>query len=108
MERYRLRFDDVEWESPIPGMRQKVLRTGDRRVRLVEYTADMEPHWCERGHAGYILEGKLETEFDDGVAVLSAGDGVLIPDGPEHRHRARVLGGPVRALFVERAPDADR
>ena len=102
MERYRLRFDEVEWESPIPGMRQKVLLSGDTRVRLVEYTGEMEPHWCERGHAGYILEGTLETEFDDRVVAFSAGDGVLIPEGPAHRHRGRVTTGRVRAVFVER------
>jgi quercetin dioxygenase-like cupin family protein len=104
--RHHLKFDEAEWESPIPGMRQKVLRRDGLRVRLVEYTGEMEPHWCERGHAGYIIEGMLETEFDDGIEILTAGDGVLIPEGAEHRHRARVLTGLVRALFVERDPPA--
>lgn len=107
-EKRHLKFDEVEWESPIPGMRQKVLRGEGLRVRLVEYTGAMEPHWCERGHAGCILEGMLETEFDDGIEILTAGDGVLIPDGARHRHRARVLTGPVRALFVERDPSGER
>ena len=63
--RHHLKFDEAEWESPIPGMRQKVLRRDGLRVRLVEYTGEMEPHWCERGHAGYIIEGML----DDVTAV---------------------------------------
>ena len=98
---YRIDFDGLEWESPIPGMRQKVFSDGKRRVRLVEYTPDMEPHWCSRGHHGYILEGKFELEFDSGTVVLEAGDGVFIPDGEEHRHRGKVLTDVVRVVFVE-------
>jgi len=98
---YRIDFDNIEWESPIPGMRQKVHSHGARRVRLVEYNADMVPHWCERGHSGYILEGRFEIEFDQGTIIFETGDGVSIPDGGEHRHRARALTDVVRAVFVE-------
>jgi quercetin dioxygenase-like cupin family protein len=98
---HRVDFDILEWESPLPGVRQKVFREGDRRVRMVEYSPDMPPHWCEGGHHGYILKGRLEVEFDSGTEVFEAGDGVFIPDGPQHRHRARVLTDTVRVLFVE-------
>jgi mannose-6-phosphate isomerase-like protein (cupin superfamily) len=63
----------------------------------------MEPHWCERGHAGLILEGQFQIEFADGTEVFNAGDGIAIPHGSEHRHRATVLSSPVRAVFVEEA-----
>jgi quercetin dioxygenase-like cupin family protein len=53
------------------------------------------------GHFGYILEGRFEIEFDSGTEIFEAGDGVFIPDGKEHRHRAKALGDIVRALFVE-------
>jgi hypothetical protein len=99
--RYRIVFDELDWDSPIPGVRQKIFEDGGRRVRLVEYTAEMEPHWCERGHYGCILDGEFEIEFDNATGIFRAGDGVFIPDGPEHRHRARVLTDVVRALFVE-------
>lgn len=98
---YRIDFDGLEWESPIPGMRQKVFSDGERRVRLVEYSAEMEPHWCDRGHHGYILDGKFELEFDSGTVIFEAGDGVFIPDGEEHRHRGKVLTDVVRVVFVE-------
>jgi quercetin dioxygenase-like cupin family protein len=98
---YRIKFNNLEWESPIFGMRQKVFTDGARRVRLVEYSADMEPHWCERGHHGYILEGRFELEFDSGTVVYEPGDGVFIPDGAEHRHRGTVLTDVVRVVFVE-------
>lgn len=102
MTPYRVDFESRSWESPMPGVRHKFVSLEGRRLRLVEYSSEMEPHWCSRGHAGVILEGRFEIEFDDGVRVFEEGDGVLIPDGEAHRHRAKVLTGKVRALFVEK------
>ncbi len=55
----------------------------------------------EKGHFGYILEGHLEIEFDGGTHVFKEGDGVFIPDGAVHKHRAKVLSEVVRVIFVE-------
>jgi quercetin dioxygenase-like cupin family protein len=85
------------------GVRQKVFSDGAKRVRLVEYTRAMPPHWCEKGHFGYILEGTFEIEFPGGTHVFGPGDGVFIPDGAEHKHRARALSEVVRVVFVEDA-----
>jgi mannose-6-phosphate isomerase-like protein (cupin superfamily) len=85
------------------GLRFKALSQGGRRIRLVEYTEAMEPHWCENGHIGVILDGTFEIEFADEAIVFEEGSGVFIPSGHAHRHRARVLEGPVHALFVEEA-----
>ena len=71
-------------------------------MRLVEYTGEMEPHWCDRGHVGMILKGRFEIEFDSGTLVFEEGDGVAIPDGAGHRHRARALTDVVRAVFIEK------
>ena len=101
MAGYRIDFDRLEWVSPIPGMRHKVFEEGKRRIRLVEYLPSMEPHWCSRGHAEYILDGRFEIEFDGRTEVFEAGDGVFIADGENHRHRARALSASVRAIFVE-------
>jgi quercetin dioxygenase-like cupin family protein len=91
----------MEWESPIPGMRQKVFELDAKRVRLVEYTQEMDPHWCSKGHYGYVLDGRFEIEFDNEARIFSAGDGVFIPTGEEHRHRGRVLSEIARLVFVE-------
>ena len=98
---YRIDFSTVPWESPIPGMRQKVVVHRSKRIRVVEYSKDMAPHWCEKGHWGYILEGSMEIEFDGGTKLYKAGEGVFIPDGPEHRHRGTVRSDVVRVVFVE-------
>ena len=71
------------------------------RLRLVEYRIEMEPHWCDRGHIGRVLEGSFEIEFPGATIIYGPGDGVFIPSGDEHRQRAKVIDGPVLALFVE-------
>ncbi len=98
---YLIDFDHLHWESPMAGLRFKAVSHEGTRVRLVEYTEDMEPHWCIKGHLGCILEGTFQIEFANETHVFQSGHGVFIPGGHEHRHRARVVSGPVRALFVE-------
>lgn len=85
----------------IPGMREKAFERGGKRLRLVEYTREMAPHWCSTGHFGYILDGELELELDHSVRRFKSGEGVFIPGGEEHRHRGKVLTKVVRVIFVE-------
>ncbi len=82
-------------------MRAKTVRLGARQLRLVEYTPELAPHWCELGHLGYVLEGRLEVEFPAGAVVFEPGDGLTISAGPEHRHRGCALTDVVRVVFVE-------
>jgi len=85
------------------GVRQKVITHSGKKVRLVEYSKAMPPHWCTKGHYGYILKGRFEIEFADRTHIFKEGDGVFIPDGEEHRHRAKVLSNVVITIFVEDA-----
>ena len=93
----------ISWEVPVPGVRHKFLDQDGTRLRMVEYTKGMEPHWCARGHVGMILEGRFEIRFADSVEVFEAGDGVFIPSGEQHQHMAATLTDTVLALFVEEA-----
>jgi ethanolamine utilization protein EutQ (cupin superfamily) len=98
---HRIRFESLDWQIVAPGLRQKV-RTGfGRRLRLVEYSQEMAPHFCERGHIGHIVSGRLEVEFPQSRLIFERGDGVFIPAGPAHSHRAFPLTDVVVALFVE-------
>lgn len=101
MRDYRIEFELMRWEMVMEGVRQKAINEGGKRVRLVEYSKAMLPHWCEKGHYGYILHGRLEIEFKDGIRIFDEGDGVFIPAGRKHRHRAGVLSDLVRVVFVE-------
>jgi hypothetical protein len=98
---YRIDFDAIEWSSPFPGIRHKVYQADGQILRLVEYSQDMAPHWCSRGHFGLILEGRFEIAFAGATHVFESGAGVFIPGGENHRHRARALTDTVRAIFVE-------
>ncbi len=98
---YKVDFNKLEWESPIKGVRCKILRHDTRQLRLVEYTRDMLLHWCEKGHIGYILEGQLEIEYKNRRIIYQVGNGVFIPGGKKHQHKAKVLTDIVRVIFVE-------
>lgn len=101
MLQYRVNFDDLDWENPLEGIKCKIFKQRDRQLRLVEYSKEMPLHWCENGHYGYIIDGRLEIEYQDEKVIYQNGDGVFIPNGKEHKHRAKVLSEIVKVVFVE-------
>ena len=101
MSMYKVTFDDLSWETPMDGIRFKAVWHGGKQLRLVEYTKAMPPHWCEKGHIGYVLEGQFEIAYEKDVEVYDVGDGVFIPSGSEHKHMGRALTEVVRIVFVE-------
>ena len=101
MDTYRVNFSQVGWESPVKGLRFKAVRQAGRQLRLVEYTKEMPPHWCEKGHIGFVLEGQLEIRFAREAQTYAAGDGIFIPGGGEHKHMGKALTDLVRVIFVE-------
>jgi ethanolamine utilization protein EutQ (cupin superfamily) len=103
MSQYKVDFDTMPWQQPIPGVRHRFVSHGGKKLRLVEYTKEMEPHWCSRGHLGMILDGRFEIRYDNATEIYEPGDGVFIPNGEEHRHMAVTLTETVRAVFVEEA-----
>ena len=101
MSLYKVKFDELSWESPMEGLRFKAFVHEGRRLRLVEYTKAMPPHWCDKGHIGMILEGRFEIAYKNSVEVYGPGDGVFIPSGQEHQHMGKVLSDVVKVIFVE-------
>jgi hypothetical protein len=101
MEQHKIDFESIPWTSPMKGVRQKIFKAGNRQLRLVEYSICMSEHWCEKGHIGYVLEGKMEIQFDDEACTYSSGDGIFIPEGKENRHMAKILSDTVTAVFIE-------
>ena len=102
MAQYRIDFDSIPWETPAAGVRFKGYTQNGKRLRLVEFAKEfIEPDWCPNGHTGLILEGQMESAFDGEVITVGPGDGVFIPPGEEHKHKARVLTDKVKAILVE-------
>lgn len=95
-------FNALSWETQT-GFRHKIIKQGSNRLRLIEYTKHLEPHWCEKGHCGFVLDGKLEISFNTDVVVFNPGDGILIPDGAEYKHMLRILSDVARVFLVEDA-----
>lgn len=102
--RLKIEFDSLEWESPLPGARFKAYRADGKQIRLLEFTAEfVEPHWCEKGHVGIVLEGTIEIDFHGNVVTYRKGDGLFIPPGASGGHKARSLTSVTRLLLVEDA-----
>jgi len=72
---------------------------GNARVRMVEYSAGyLADHWCSKGHILLCLDGRLETQLDDGrTFTLTAGMSYQVADNAE-AHRSSTATG--AKLFV--------
>jgi quercetin dioxygenase-like cupin family protein len=104
MIQYKVEFDKLEWETPFKGVRHKYVDQNNIRVRLVEYSysKEMPHHWCEKGHYGYLIEGQMEIEYENETIIYNLGDGIFIPEGPDHKHRGRVLSEKALVFFIEK------
>jgi len=102
MEQYKVDFKSKSWETPAEGVRFKAYQQGEKKLRLAEFTKEfVEPDWCTKGHIGYVLEGQMEIDFDRKVIQFGPGDGVFIPAGEEHKHKAKVLTDVAKIILVE-------
>ncbi len=102
MEPHRIDFKTMSWDSPAAGVRFKAYERNGRRLRLAEFTREfVEPDWCTKGHIGYVLEGRMEIDFDGKAIVFGPGDGLFILPGD--KHTARVITGTAKMILVEDA-----
>jgi len=86
-------FEKMPWGEPAKGVRAKVFANGNRQLRLVEFSDGFtEPDWCEKGHAGYVLDGAFSIDYNGATERYQAGDIFFIPEGETSKHKA-VLGG---------------
>lgn len=100
MEKYRVLFDSLEWQSSIHGARFKAFCSGTKQLRLVEFTNEfVEPEWCEKGHIGFVIQGELEIDFRGRLVRYPEGSGIFIPAGSASAHKARLIT-PVALLFL--------
>lgn len=102
MEQYRILFDELEWQDGIRGARFKVFRSGDKQIRLLEFTSEfIEPDWCEKGHVGFVIQGELEIDFRGSVVRYPQGSALSILSGSVSGHKARSLTPTVTLFLVE-------
>ena len=72
---------------------------GEVRVRLVEYSPGyLADHWCRKGHILLGLEGRLDTELEDGREfTLTAGMSYQVADKAEAHRSSTAVGA---RLFI--------
>jgi len=100
MNNYLVKFRELAWESPRPGVRHKFQNVGDRCLRLAEFTEEfIELDWCSREHIGYVIEGQVMVRFEKQNVLLRKGDVLHIPAGHDHRHKAIVAKGEKAVLL---------
>jgi quercetin dioxygenase-like cupin family protein len=102
MNGYRVYFDAIAWETSAPGVRAKIHKSEGKQLRLVEFSREfVEADWCRKGHTGFVLEGRLQIDFSGSEVTFGPGDGVFIPAGEDHKHKAKVLTDTARLILVE-------
>ena len=81
----RLIYATQPWQAgahPLEGKKPAALG----RATLLRFLPGFaDPSWCENGHAGYVLEGSLRLELDDGAREVGAGEGFVVEPGTRHR-----------------------
>ncbi|MBW4789066.1 DHCW motif cupin fold protein [Alcaligenes faecalis subsp. faecalis] len=97
-----LPFCTVNWSDITPtehkgetGMALwRTQQFGPIRVRMVEYSPGyLADHWCVKGHMLLCLEGKLDTELEDGRRfTLEPGQSYHVADNAEP-HRSSTQTG---------------
>jgi quercetin dioxygenase-like cupin family protein len=94
-------FPTVDWHDDVPGIRGRAEVLDGARWGVVEYEPGAwREEWCEDGHRGYVLEGAIEYDFEDGSGplALSRGQGFVLAAGTGHRGRNPT--GTVTRLFL--------
>lgn len=105
---HKIDFSGISWQEPQAGVRFKLVYYHKTRVREVEFTPEFaEEGWCTQGHMGFVIEGHIDIDFSGRVESFHAGDGILIPPGPLHKHKAHVPEGVARLFLVEEMPEEE-
>ena len=73
------------------------------RWALVEYAPGARrEEWCTEGHRGFVVDGAISYEFDDGHPRIEAraGQAFLLPGGQGHRG-TNLADGPTRLFLID-------
>jgi hypothetical protein len=97
-------FPATTFEPEAPGIASRAVQVNGVRWAIVQYEPGvLREEWCDEGHSGYVLDGMVRYEFQDGRTALAVyeGEGFTLPDGSGHRGRAGTDGA--RLFLIDRA-----
>jgi quercetin dioxygenase-like cupin family protein len=91
---------DAAWVEEAEGVRARIADVGGARWAIVEYAAGAgRPEWCDVGHEGYVISGRITYELaSGGTVVAETGQGFLLT--PDDAHRGRNHGSEPALLLV--------
>jgi quercetin dioxygenase-like cupin family protein len=102
MNQYKIDFTAVPWKTPADGVREKTVERNDKRLRLIEFSKGfVEKDWCLSSHIGYVLDGKLDINFNGTSVSYNSGDAIFIPEGEKHKHKAHIVADTVTVFAVD-------
>ncbi|MDX8379608.1 MAG: hypothetical protein R8K48_06135 [Gallionella sp.] len=69
---------------------------------MLEFTSEfIEPDWCEKDHAGFVVQGEIEIDFRGQIVSYPEGSGIVIPSGLAPAPKVRSLTPTVLLFLVE-------
>jgi quercetin dioxygenase-like cupin family protein len=101
----RIPFGGIEWADDVPGIVGRERDVEGRRWAIVEYAPGARrEEWCVDGHVGFVLNGSIEYEFEDGgdPLALITDDAFSLSTGRAHRGR-NLADGPTRLFLIDDA-----
>lgn len=101
-------FETLAWDEQQPGIQLKTLPARDGSVwNRVTYApgARRDDVWCEKGHHGFVLEGTMSYEYQNGETFsIPAGRGFLVAAGRAHRGH-NISEAPATLLMIDDAAE---
>lgn len=96
-------FSETALEPQAPGIAARAVPINGVRWAVVQYEPDiLREQWCHEGHSGFVIEGEVVYEFEDGRQPLAAhaAQGFTLAGGSGHRGRSGPNG--VRLFLIDR------
>lgn len=105
-EPQKVPFEALDPAPEAPGIASETTEIGGHRWARVRYEPDvLREEWCDQGHEGFVLEGAITYEFEDGRQPLAlvAGEAFSLPGPVVHRGQAGPDGA--RLFIIDREPE---
>ncbi len=98
----KIDFELLPWENVTKGLRVKSIIESEKKIRYAEFSQEFaEVDWCLKGHLGYVIEGKLEINFNGNIIQYKDNDGIVIPAGEEYKHKTKVITNKAIVFLIE-------
>ncbi|MGI9510105.1 MAG: cupin domain-containing protein [Geminicoccaceae bacterium] len=90
----RVDFGKLGWRKKSPGAPEKRYARNGRSLRLIRFTdAFTEADWCDKGHVGMVLSGRMTVDFGQEKVEYKAGDALFIDSGDHDKHKTLIAPG---------------